>query len=192
MLVPEATRLNSQQVLDYPWIKKVADQAPTAPLPPLVLKNLKVFRGAEKVKKAVLTYLATQLSEKEIEPLKTLFLSLDKNGDGRLSVDEIRTGFAGRPDQAEFLDIMQSMDTDKSGFIDYNGTSSRHTVEFLAAALGEEIYLSRDKLVQAFNMFDKVTAFLSSRTKAGRSMPTSSRLSSALTSTTSTRPYGLN
>ena len=124
MLKPEKERLTSQQVLDHPWIKKMADQAPSAPLPPLILKNLKVFRGAEKVKKAVLTYLATQLSEKEIEPLKTLFLSLDKNGDGRLSLEEIRSGFVGRPEQGEFMDIMLSMDTDKSGYIDYNGSSS--------------------------------------------------------------------
>ena len=48
----------------------------------------------------------------------------------------------------EFLSsIMQSMDTDGSGFVDYN--------EFAAAALGEEVYLNSDKLLQAFNMFDK-------------------------------------
>ena len=100
----------------------MADQREAASLPLIVLKNLKVFRGAQKVKKAVLTYLATQLSEKEIEPLKKLFLSLDKNGDGRLSLEEIHTGFKGRPDEQEFVDIMVSMDTDKSGYIDYNGT----------------------------------------------------------------------
>ena len=29
-------------------------------------------------------------------------------------------------------------------------------VEFVAAALGEDVYLNSDKLMQAFNMFDKV------------------------------------
>ena len=31
-------------------------------------------------------------------------------------------------------------------------------IEFIAAAIGEEIYLNKDKLQQAFNMFDKVKA----------------------------------
>lgn len=124
MLLPQAKRFSAQEVLDHPWIQKMADKKEAGDLPPIILKNLKVFRGAQKVKKAVLTYIATQLSEKEIEPLKKLFFLLDKNGDGRLSLEEIHTGFKGKPDEKEFIDIMVSMDTDKSGFIDYNGIDS--------------------------------------------------------------------
>lgn len=147
MLSPVDKRLTSQQVLDHPWIANHADKPPRVDLPPIVTKQLKVFRGAQKVKKIVLTYLATQLSEKELEPLKKLFMALDKNGDGILSMEEISEGLKGRADQKEMLEIMQSMDTDGSGFVDYN--------EFAAAALGEEVYLNSDKLLQAFNMFDK-------------------------------------
>jgi calcium-dependent protein kinase len=122
MCAPEK-RLIPQQVLDHPWIKKFADKAPSVVLPPLITKNLKAFRCAEKVKKAVLTYLATQLSEQEMAPLKKLFLSLDKNGDGILSVEEIGSGLKGRSNEKELLDLIRSMDTDGSGFIDYNGIS---------------------------------------------------------------------
>jgi calcium-dependent protein kinase len=123
MLSPATRRLDAHQVLEHPWFKKMGDpQTAGAELPLLVTKNLKLFRGAQKVKKAVLTYLATQLSEKEMEPLKKLFLTLDKNGDGILSLEEIRDGLKGRSDENELMDIMQSMDTDGSGFIDYTGT----------------------------------------------------------------------
>jgi len=122
MLQPADKRLNAQQVLDHPWIKKFIEKQEAVEVTPILTKNLKVFRGAQKVKKAVLTYLATQLSEKEIEPLKKLFVSLDENGDGRLSREEIQKGFKGRQDEKELIEIMTAMDTDGSGFIDYNGT----------------------------------------------------------------------
>ena len=157
MLVPADKRISAQQVLDHPWIKKYADKKESVEVTPILTKNLKTFRGAQRVKKAVLTYLATQLSEKEIEPMKKLFLSIDANGDGRLSREEIQTGFKGRSDEKELLEIMSAMDTDGSGFIDYNVKKKiGNFLEFIAAAIGEEIYLNKDKLQQAFNMFDKV------------------------------------
>lgn len=156
MLVPADKRITAQQVLDHPWIKKFADKKEAAVVTPILTKNLKTFKGAQKVKKAVLTYLATQLSEKEIEPMKKLFLSIDANGDGRLSREEIQAGFKGRSDEKELLEIMAAMDTDGSGFIDYNGKKHiGNILEFIAAAIGEEIYLNKDKLQQAFNMLIK-------------------------------------
>ena len=90
-------------------------------LPTIVTKQLKIFKGAQRVKKAILTYMATQLSEKEMEPLRKLFTGLDKNGDGVLSLEEITEGVKGRPDERELKDIIRSMDTDGNGTIDYNG-----------------------------------------------------------------------
>lgn len=148
MIAPADKRLTAQQVLDDPWFKKYAEKVEKIELTPIVTQNLSKFKGAEKVKKSVLTYLATQLTEKEMEPIKKLFLSLDKNGDGKLSMEEIETGLKGKENKKELVELVQSMDTDKSGFVDYN--------EFLAAAIGEEVYLNKGKLKQAFNMFDKV------------------------------------
>lgn len=147
MMTSADKRLRPHEVLEHPWIKMNADKPVTADLPPLMTKNLKTFRSAQQVKKVVLTYLATQLSEKDMEPMKKMFLALDKNGDGQLSIEEMREGVKGRSDEKELMEIMTSLDTDKSGSIDYN--------EFMAAALGEEVYLNRDRLLQAFNMFDK-------------------------------------
>lgn len=122
LIVAPEKRLNAQQVLDHEWIKKFGEKSEAVEVTAIMTKNLRTFRGAQKVKKAVLTYLATQLSEREIEPMKKLFLSIDENGDGRLSREEIAKGFKGRQDEKELLDIMTAMDTDGSGFIDYNGT----------------------------------------------------------------------
>eukprot|EP00826_Nyctotherus_ovalis_P019613 TRINITY_DN1606_c0_g1_i15.p3 TRINITY_DN1606_c0_g1~~TRINITY_DN1606_c0_g1_i15.p3 ORF type:complete len:238 (-),score=106.39 TRINITY_DN1606_c0_g1_i15:323-1036(-) len=148
MIAPPEKRITSQQVLDHPWIRKYTEKKATVELPQIVTKNLKKFKSAERVKKVVLTYLATQLSEKEMGPIKKLFVALDKNGDGKLSMEEIETGLKGKENSKELVELVKSMDTDKSGFVDYN--------EFLAAAIGDEIYLNKSKLKQAFNMFDKV------------------------------------
>lgn len=160
MIAPAEKRITSQQVLDHPWVKKYTEKKGGVELPLIVTKNLNKFKSAEKVKKVVLTYLATQLSEKEMEPIKKLFLALDKNGDGKLSMEEIETGLKSKDNSKELVDLVKSMDTDKSGFVDYN--------EFLAAAIGDEIYLNKNKLKQAFNMFDKVRYESNSRIEVER------------------------
>ena len=91
-------------------------------LPTVLVDRLKKFRGYQKVQQAVLTYLATQLSEKEITPLRLYFIKLDKNGDGVLSMAEIMQGLS-KTKEHNLLEIAQSLDTNESGYIDYNGKS---------------------------------------------------------------------
>ncbi len=55
--------------------------------------HLKNFNNTHKLKKATLTYIASQLNETEICELGKLFRSLDKNYDGVLSIEEILAGF---------------------------------------------------------------------------------------------------
>eukprot|EP00358_Blepharisma_japonicum_P006464 CAMPEP_0202940822 /NCGR_PEP_ID=MMETSP1395-20130829/931_1 /ASSEMBLY_ACC=CAM_ASM_000871 /TAXON_ID=5961 /ORGANISM="Blepharisma japonicum, Strain Stock R1072" /LENGTH=109 /DNA_ID=CAMNT_0049635521 /DNA_START=1104 /DNA_END=1433 /DNA_ORIENTATION=+ len=49
--------------------------------------------------------------------------------------------------ESEVEKIMNEVDTDKNGFIDYN--------EFLKAALDKRLMNSRENLAAAFNVFDK-------------------------------------
>lgn len=161
MIAPVDKRVTAQEVLDDLWVKKYTDKKSKIEVPLIVTQNLRKFKGAERVKKVVLTYLATQLSEQEIEPIKKLFIALDKNGDGKLSMDEIEKGLKELKNAKDLVELVQAMDTDKSGFIDYN--------EFLAAAIGEEIYLNKEKLKQAFNVFDKVGFWEMSRIAVGKS-----------------------
>jgi len=122
MITKPEKRLTPSQVLEHPWMKKMTDKSISSlVLPPLVTSSLKTFSVTQKVKKVVLTYLATQLSEKESETMRKFFTALDKNGDGVLSTDEINEGIKGRADEKELQEIMKSIDTDKSGYVDYNG-----------------------------------------------------------------------
>jgi len=101
-----------------------------------------------KLKIGVLTFIATRLKEDEIENLKNIFISLDKNGDGVLSFDEIKEGLSKLNLSAnELEEIFKSVDTDKNGFINYS--------EFLASTIDKKIYLKEEKLYDAFRAFDK-------------------------------------
>lgn len=49
---------------------------------------MKNFINAANFKKATLIYLAAKLPEKDLEELRKLFIQVDKNGDGKITIDE--------------------------------------------------------------------------------------------------------
>ena len=63
-----------------------------------------------------------QANPNEIRQLKDTFKALDKNGDGCLSLDELRQGLCEIKNGDEILALMQAADTDHSGTINYTGT----------------------------------------------------------------------
>ncbi len=56
-----------------------------------------------------------------MENLRKIFLSMDINGDGRLTMDELEKGLMGLENEKGMKEIMESVDTDHSGDIDYTG-----------------------------------------------------------------------
>ena len=99
------------------------------------------------MKQAALTAISVQASPDDIKDLKNLFMSLDVNGDGSLTLDEVKKGLEGKENADALLEIMQSADTDGSGEINYT--------EFLAATIDATVFMRDDYLRTAFMMFDK-------------------------------------
>merc|ERR1712139_715814 len=106
--------------------------------------------GENKLQNMAMNAIAHGLQDKEIEELKNLFISLDDNGDGQLTMEEITSGLGKLGMEgmgARMLKIMEECDTDGNGVIDYT--------EFLAATLDRKRVIQRDVCWNAFRVFDK-------------------------------------
>lgn len=87
------------------------------------------------MKQATYAFIASQLLNKnERDGLASVFKSFDKNGDGKLSMEEVKEGYLehyGKVMSDEEVETMfNQVDTDKSGFIDYS--------EFVVASTNQD------------------------------------------------------
>ena len=114
---------------------------------PINPNTFKSYSAANKLKKAVLTYMASRMNETELKKLKETFQSIDENGDGMLSLEELKAAIAKeKVDIPNIEEIFKSIDTDNSGVIDYT--------EFIAASIDKNTYMQEAKLKDAFKLFD--------------------------------------
>jgi len=143
-------RYTAEQALNHVWVKNKAPKSTNVPIQGSLVNNLRGFRSQNKLKKAALHVIASQLGESQIKALRDTFMTLDANGDGLLTVNELKEGLAKcglneiPPDLAQ---IMAEVDSDGSGVIDYT--------EFLAATMDKRVYIQEDVCWQAFRIFDR-------------------------------------
>jgi calcium-dependent protein kinase len=143
-------RITAEAALNHDWIKHKAPRATGVALKQGFVDKLSNFRSHCRLKKAALQIIARELNDAQLGQLRAAFVKLDTNGDGLLSLAELREGLtaaglssAGTEDLQE---IMDGIDTDGSGVIEYS--------EFLAATLDRRRYLQEDVLKIAFDTFD--------------------------------------
>jgi len=145
-------RPTAQAALQHPWIVELSTVQVDESQAMSALGNLKSFNANSTMKQATFAFIASQLlSKTERDGLAKVFKSFDKNGDGKLSYEEVKEGYLehyGKVMSDEEVEAMfNAVDTDKSGFIDYS--------EFVVAAMNESQLTTNEKLQGAFKMFDK-------------------------------------
>ncbi|XP_037450332.1 calcium-dependent protein kinase 26-like [Triticum dicoccoides] len=147
---PPAERFTAHQVLCHPWIIENGE-APDAPLDPAVLSRLKQFSAMNRLKKMALRVIARGLSEEELAGLKEMFKTMDTDGSGAITFEELREGLRryGSTElrDSEVRDLMEAADVDRSGTIDYD--------EFIAATVHMNKLDREEHLMAAFSYFDK-------------------------------------
>ena len=97
-----------------------------------------------------MTYIATQLPEKDIHHLGILFEQIDTNSDGYLTVDELQVALEKQHENtnlAELKKVMDYIDTDKNGKINYS--------EFLACCLESSLLQTEMYLEFIFKELDQ-------------------------------------
>lgn len=144
-------RPSARDVFRHPWIQMrglylLKDKS----LNLSTLNNLTRFCAGCKLQLASLTYLAYRLSSnRETTDLEKLFKTLDLNGDGKLSKEELNVAFSifQGNDSIDIDRIIQRCDSNKNGYIDFT--------EFLTASINWEQALSDERLDALFKELDK-------------------------------------
>jgi calcium-dependent protein kinase len=149
MLSDPLTRLTAEQVLGHPWLVNQLNKNTKAKEIKINFNTFKTYSGANKLSRAVLTYIASRLTDDEVKKLKDAFQKIDVNGDGMLTLEELKNAINQNPEVhvMNIEQIFKTIDTDNSGVINYT--------EFLAASIDKRIYLQEDKLRDAFKLFDE-------------------------------------
>lgn len=94
--------------VQHPWLK-AQGAAADKPLDSVVLTRIKKLSAMNKLKKAALVVMAKSLSQDEINGLQQLFRSIDADGNGTITVDELRTALSslnGRLQVPRFLSLL--------------------------------------------------------------------------------------
>jgi len=147
LTVDPILRPTASALMLSPWLKFKGTPRPV-PIRKDFVVRLQSFRAFARLKKVALTAVAQQLPDEELESLQNIFRSLDSNGDGTLSPDEVRQGLVqqGLKVPKALADILASIDCNGSGFVDYT--------EFVAASMDQKLYMQRDICWAAFRVFD--------------------------------------
>jgi len=149
-------RISAEEALQDPWFAKN-----TSPLNKQVINNqnltkvldkIKTFKINDKLQLAGIAFIVHFIdTNNDISKLVAVFESLDSNGDGKLSFNELKNCMIQVKGQywteIEMAEIFQKLDQDKNGYIDYE--------EFLRVSIDVDSILSEKNLKLAFTNFDR-------------------------------------
>ncbi len=159
-------RITGAQALEHPFIKIKAVDSFDAKATEMAFKNLKAFRvlksiliyniqSEQKLQQAALTFIVCNLStKKEQEELYKTFKSMDKNGDGKITKEELLQGYkeiytakSEEELKEEVNKFFTQADFDNNGELDYS--------EWQVATINKRSILQEEKLKGAFQLFDR-------------------------------------
>ena len=151
-------RFTAKQALEHKWFKieKTKSNLTVYNVKHRQLKdNLMKYRSDNILRCAVIALLVhNSIQLNQAHDAVKLFNQIDKNGDGKISKDELFNGL--QPYKKEISDdelrkqvdiIFNNIDSDHNGYLEYE--------EFVRAAIDKDHFLSVNFLQFAFNYFDK-------------------------------------
>eukprot|EP00826_Nyctotherus_ovalis_P002192 TRINITY_DN10418_c0_g1_i1.p1 TRINITY_DN10418_c0_g1~~TRINITY_DN10418_c0_g1_i1.p1 ORF type:complete len:410 (+),score=128.02 TRINITY_DN10418_c0_g1_i1:26-1231(+) len=145
-------RITAAEAYNHPWFKICEDPEVNPIQAKEILQNLKGLNSQTKLQKAAMMFIVTQLMTKEEkDQLADIFMALDKNGDGKLTHEELVSGYRSISDNKllagkEAEDLLKEIQFDKNIKINYS--------EFLVAAANKKKLLTLENIKEAFDAFD--------------------------------------
>jgi len=120
LVLDTAKRLSAEEALEHPWL--TGQTASDKPLLPKVIENLRNFDSSLKFKSAVLTMMSDSLSADELAVLTETFKKMDKNGDGSITMDEMKEALTNKDikiSQEEVSKLIKMADINGDGVLSY-------------------------------------------------------------------------
>lgn len=148
-------RMTASEALKHRWLEK---NAPDKPLDPKILENLKSFQTKSQLKTAIMTFMVNQLVQVgEMKELQETFRAFDIDNDGSLTEEELVQGYQ----QTFNYSMQEAIQEVRSilNIIDFNKTNKVDYTEFVVAATDHKKLLSKNRILNAFIMFDLVNNF---------------------------------
>jgi len=145
-------RISAKEAANSPWIKNRKTLSQSGKQDPDtsagLIAKFKKFSSTSRFKKAALHIIAHHVDEESLKKLRDCFTKMDANGDGDLTLEELKVGCTemGIMQAAEVANLFGTIDVDGSGSISYS--------EFLAATLDQKNYMKTECFWEAFRVFD--------------------------------------
>jgi calcium-dependent protein kinase len=149
--VNPSKRISAAEACAHPWVNKVEKTVTDSEILN-VLQDIINFRKTSKLKEAIHTFIITKIADPSIYRTEdAIFHILDLNRDGTISNEEfikIMVDYKIPLEEAKMNAelIMEKLDSDRSGFIDYS--------EFLRGATKDKL-LTKENILNAFKMLDQ-------------------------------------
>jgi len=141
------TRCEVCDALEHEWI--MTDYAlPDTDIMQDVLQSMMHFQSLNMLQKASITALAWRASDEDTKNLRMIFESIDRDGNGFVTVEELRGAFskAGVDIPGDLALLAVQAGTDGNDTIEYT--------EFIAAAMDKKKILKEEVVWEAFKIFD--------------------------------------
>jgi calcium-dependent protein kinase len=144
-------RFSADIALKHPWFIEMKDGNTKPTILPNYKENLQKFLGKSLLEQACAAYVIHHSSHLENEKeLRSLFKSIDKSNDGRLTFQELKQGYKEYLNDpfldAHIEEIFINMDNDGDNFIEYE--------EFIRASVNIKNNYSKKLLAEAFAHYD--------------------------------------
>ena len=101
ILLPQKDRISLKDITVHPWMSMQVTERKLN----INFEKIRSYSKFSKFKVLVLNYIAAQLPQKEIMLLGKVFLDIDKNKDGFLTVEEMSEYFHRHDNNPHYEDI---------------------------------------------------------------------------------------
>jgi len=144
------TRASAEGALGTAWLRgrgPCGSGPADSPSAEAISENLRSFSSLSDFQRVALRFAAYHLDDPQVEEQRKVFLRIDRNGDGQLTLEEFGEGCPELGlDASEAMDLFMQLDTDGSGAVEYS--------EFLGAATCRDS-LPSHAYWEAFRLCDK-------------------------------------